>query len=299
LKVNVQGKRKLVDEPAIYTRPAIRAALFVLLLTCSVAVILCGANYYRIFPTNGSVLYNASLTAVFLFAAVLLKRSTKLAPYAPVVYAFFIAASVNLVSSLFGGYNIRFIQLFGVQPDTNGGIALGKVYEVGLLVVPILVLSKLSGTDLGGLCIRKGNLKWGLGVGSLVFFNFATSVLIFFATGYTNPGQMGNAILWGLVFSFSNGFSEELWLRGLFMKKLLPLLGFSGTLLLTSTWFALLHMFAVAYLPMSVIPIFVVNTFTLGLACGYLMLKTDSIWGAVLIHAAADLFLFIAMLAVR
>jgi membrane protease YdiL (CAAX protease family) len=39
------------------------------------------------------------------------------------------------------------------------------------------------------------------------------------------------------------------------------------------------------------------NTLTMGLACGYLTIKTDSIWGAVLIHAAADLFLFIAMLA--
>jgi hypothetical protein len=29
------------------------------------------------------------------------------------------------------------------------------------------------------------------------------------------------------------------------------------------------------------------------------MVKTDSIWGAYLIHAAADLFLFIAMLAVH
>jgi len=35
----------------------------------------------------------------------------------------------------------------------------------------------------------------------------------------------------------------------------------------------------------------------LGLACGYVMMKTDNIWGAVLIHAAADLFAFIALLA--
>ena len=47
----------------------------------------------------------------------------------------------------------------------------------------------------------------------------------------------------------------------------------------------------------AVLPIFVLNTLTLGLACGYLMMKSDSIWGAVLIHAAADLFLFISVLA--
>jgi membrane protease YdiL (CAAX protease family) len=34
-----------------------------------------------------------------------------------------------------------------------------------------------------------------------------------------------------------------------------------------------------------------------GLAYGYLMIKTDSLWGATLIHVASDLFLFVAMLA--
>jgi membrane protease YdiL (CAAX protease family) len=35
----------------------------------------------------------------------------------------------------------------------------------------------------------------------------------------------------------------------------------------------------------------------LGLACGYLMMKAGNIWGAMLIHAASDFFLFIAVLA--
>jgi membrane protease YdiL (CAAX protease family) len=55
----------------------------------------------------------------------------------------------------------------------------------------------------------------------------------------------------------------------------------------------------VAYLPAIAVPVFLINTFTLGLACGILMQKTDSIWGAYLIHMAADIFLFIATLAAR
>ncbi|MGD9030167.1 MAG: CPBP family glutamic-type intramembrane protease [Anaerolineae bacterium] len=66
-----------------------------------------------------------------------------------------------------------------------------------------------------------------------------------------------------------------------------------------SFYFASLHFLSVAYLPAGVVPIFVANTFTLGLACGILTLKTDSLWGAFLIHAAADLFLFIATLAIH
>jgi membrane protease YdiL (CAAX protease family) len=40
-----------------------------------------------------------------------------------------------------------------------------------------------------------------------------------------------------------------------------------------------------------------INTFTLGLACAFLMLKTGSLWGAVLIHAGADYYLFLTLLA--
>jgi membrane protease YdiL (CAAX protease family) len=123
-------------------------------------------------------------------------------------------------------------------------------------------------------------------------------VLIFFGAGYELP-KLGSAIIWGVVFSFSNSILEELWVRGLFLKKLTPLIGTAGAVLLTSTTFAAMHFLGVAYLPAAVVPIFVVNTFTMGLACGILMLKTDSIWGAYLIHAAADLFLFIATLAVH
>jgi membrane protease YdiL (CAAX protease family) len=83
------------------------------------------------------------------------------------------------------------------------------------------------------------------------------------------------------------------------MKKLLPLIGVAGTILLTSIWFGVMHFVAVAYMPVTIVPIFVINAFTLGIACGILMVKTDSLWGAYLIHAAADLFLFIAMLAIH
>ncbi len=71
---------------------------------------------------------------------------------------------------------------------------------------------------------------------------------------------------------------------------------FGGSVLLTSIVFALMHSGA-TYLTPVAIPFIVANTLTLGLACGYLMMKTNSIWGPTLIHAASDLFLFIAMLA--
>jgi len=275
-----------------------KVVMFVVLLICSLAVFVLGSNYVRLFPTNGNTAYAISLTSFFLVAALLFKRSIKLVKYWPIAYAFFIASAVNLISVLFAGYNTEFVHLFGYTTDANRIAALAKMYETLLIVIPILVLTLVSGADLGSIFLKIGNQnrKWGFGIGALVLVNFFTSVLIFFGTGYELP-KLGSAIVWAFVFSICNAFSEELWIRGLFLKKQAPLIGIAGSVLLTSTTFAVLHFTSVAYLPTLAVPVFVINTFTLGLACGILMVKTDSIWGAYLVHMAADVFLFIATLA--
>jgi membrane protease YdiL (CAAX protease family) len=285
------------------TSPDVRSigykiVMFVILLICSLAVFLFGSNYVELFPTNGNLVYAASSTAVFLLAALLFKRNPKLVKYWPVAYAFFVASTVNLVSDLFAGYNTDFVNLFGFWTGANKTAALAKMYETLLIVIPIIVLTLASGADLASLFLRIGNqnYKWGFGIGGLVLVNFFTSVLIFFGTGYELP-KLGSAIMWAFVFSICNAFSEELWIRALFLKKMTPIIGVAGTILLTSTTFAVLHFTSVAYLPALAVPVFVANTFTLGLVCGILMIKTDSIWGAYLVHMAADVFLFIATLA--
>jgi membrane protease YdiL (CAAX protease family) len=296
---SIQEKQLDTNEELVPMKPIIRIGLFVLILACGVAVLMFGVNYYKLFPTNGNLIYSASLCTVFLAAALLLKRSQKLNQFWQIAYAFFIASTVNLISILFGIYEIGFLRIFGSSSNTNQGMVISKIFEVILVVTPIIVLTKVARLDLGSLFLNKGNLKLGLGVGLLVFFNFTTSVLMFFSMSYPNLTKLGDALLWGFVFSLANGFSEELWFRGLFMKKLWPLVGFWATVILTSIWFALLHLMSAPVMPAQAIPIFAVNTLTLGLACGYLTLKTKSIWGAVIIHIAADLFLFVATLAVH
>ena len=274
-----------------------RAGLFVLFLFCALAIFLFGSNYLRVFPSNGNTAYSLGLAAVFLAVAVLFKRSERFVRYWRIAYAFFVASAVNLVSVVFAGYNTRIAHLLGVPLETTQGLAIGKLYDALLVIITILVLTRLSGADLGSLFLKKGNLRLGLGIGALVLFNFLTSALIFYAPAYGSMAALASAIVWGTLFAFSNALLEELWFSGLFLKHLVPLIGVIGTVLLTSLWFSLPHALAVSYMPSAVIPIFLVNTFTLGLACGILILKTNSIWGAVMIHAAADLFLFIAVLA--
>jgi membrane protease YdiL (CAAX protease family) len=304
IKEMVSPTNKLVEvvkHPGLLSQViAKKVILSIIILACSMAVFLIAPKHAPLFPTNGNPIFAASVSAAFLLAAVLFKRSVELAKFWPLAYAFFVASIYNLVADLVGGYEPVILRWFGTSQGTNAGMGLGKLYEMLMAVIPFIALTLLSGADLHSIYLAKGNInyKWGFGIAALFLINYLTSVLMFFGTGYQGS-NIGSVILWGLVFGFGNSILEELWVRGLFMKKLLPLIGVTGTIILTSTWFGAMHFLGVVYMPAFAIPIYVVNTITMGIACGILMVKTDSIWGAFGLHAAADLFLFIAMLAVH
>ena len=104
------------------------------------------------------------------------------------------------------------------------------------------------------------------------------------------------AIPWILIFCFANAMMEELWFRGVSLGKLRPLLGTAGSILVTALVFGSMHL-GVTYITPIERFIFPLITFALGLVNGYVMLKTDSIWGSVLFHAGYDLIVIIPILA--
>ena len=283
-------------EPPVQVNWVKRLVLFVVFLICEVAIFILGSNYFEIFPTNKNLTYNLVICAVFLAAALWFKRTERLNVYWRVTYAFFVASMAYPTTWFTIDWVNRLIGRFSLTPDTTQGMAVAKLIEVILVTVPIIVLTKLSGADLGSIFLKRGNLKLGLGVGGLVFVFLSTAAFMFAAQRFTTMEALGAAVVWGLVFSFANGLMEELWLRGIFLKHFERFLGAHSSVWLTAIVFALLHGFAFYFMP-EALPFFLLNTLSLGLACGYLMMKTDSIWGAVLIHAASDFFLFIAVLA--
>jgi membrane protease YdiL (CAAX protease family) len=274
-----------------------RLVIFIAFLICGLAILFLGSNFYEILPTNRNLNYNLIISAVFLAGSLWFKFDKRLNKYWTITFAFFIASVVYPVTSLTVNWKGEMLSKLGVVVGvTSQGTSVDKVLQMLLTVIPILVLVKVSGADLGSIYLKRGNLKLGLSFGILVWFNFATSAFLFFAERFTSMDRLIAAVLWGLVFSFANGFLEELWLRAIFLKRLEPFLGIGGSVLLTSIVFSVIHAGS-TYLTPIAMPFMVANTFTLGLACGYLMVKSDSIWGPTLIHAAADFFLFIALLA--
>jgi membrane protease YdiL (CAAX protease family) len=272
-----------------------RPVLFILFLVFGIAIVFFGSNFFDLFPTNFNLTYNLVVASIFLAAAVWLKVTKRWSQYWLVPFAYFIASAPYIITNIFNGSQ-EVLSWFKTSIETSKGIAIDKVYSVVMMVVPMLLLTWLSREKLSSIFIKRGNWKLGLSIGFLVWLNLAASAFLFFPQRFTSMNALVAAVVWGLVFSFANGFFEELWLRGIFLKRFQPLLGVHGSVWATAIVFAMMHAGAVYLIPFA-LPFMVANTLTLGLACGYLMMKSDSIWGAVLIHAGADFFLFIALLA--
>lgn len=275
-----------------------KSGLFILFLACFILVFILGDNHQTTFPTNHNLYYEVTTTAFFLAAALVLRRMPRLKDFWPIAYAFFTAAAVLLVTSLTVDLREALFRATGVLPNTNQVAGAGKVFEAFMTIGTILLLTRLAGMRLESVYVKRGNLKWGLLIGLGTLLNFMTSSLMFNAPRYSSMEKLGSAILWGLVFSLFNGFLEELWMRGLFLKKLIPYLGVGTSIGLTSLCFGLFHVSGLMYMQPEAIPFYMVNTFTFAVAWGYLMHKSDSWIGPGLMHAASDFFLFIAMLAI-
>ena len=239
-------------------------------------------------PKNTLLYFHVGLTATLLIMALFLRRSERGSQYWPVCYVFFVAGVAVLLSGLFGDDLLR---LFGLTVTTPQGIAVAKFSESILRVVPILALMPIMGLDWRSLYLNKGRIGIWLTVGIVAF-------IIFPVIGYlplANQEGVLNKLLslspWILLFVLSNGFIEELLFRGLFLKRYEPFLGKGLSNLLTAIVFTLMHT-QVTYAPQMLQ--FLLIALTLSLVWGYLIQKTDSLWGAVLFHAAGDCLIIFA-----
>ena len=227
--------------------------------------------------------FHTGLTAVLLIIALVLKRSEKGETYWPVFYIFFVAGAAVLTSVLFSDDLLR---LFGQTVTTPQGIATAKFSQSILRVIPILVLMPVMGFDWRSMYLKRGKIRTWLPIAIaavIVFPAFA-----FFSISNSQTGVLDKLLPlwpWILLFVLSNGFMEELLYRGLFLQKYEPFLGKGMSNILTAVVFALVHT-QVTYATQMIQ--FLVIVLVLSLIWGILIQKSDSLWGAVLFHAAGD-----------
>lgn len=234
-------------------------------------------------PQTALLGFHAGLTAVLLIIALFLQRSGKGKPYWPVFYAFFVAGAAVLTSGLFSGDLLR---LFKQTVATPQGIALAKFSESILRVIPILVLMPVMGFDWRSMYLAAGKVRFWLPIAIAAFVVFPA--LAYFPLSSSQAGVLDKLLPlwpWILLFVLSNGFMEELLYRGVFLKRFEPFLGKGLSVILTAMVFALMHT-QVTYAAQMIQ--FLVTVLVLSLIWGILIQKTDSLWGAVLFHAAGD-----------
>lgn len=234
-------------------------------------------------PQTALLGFHAGLTAVLLIIALFLRRSGKGKPYWPVFYAFFVAGAAVLTSGLFSSDLLR---LFKQTVATPQGIALAKFSESILRVIPILVLMPIMGFDWRSMYLAAGKVRFWLPIAIAAFVVFPA--LAYFPLSSSQAGVLDKLLPlwpWILLFVLSNGFMEELLYRGLFLKRYEPFLGKGLSIILTAIVFALIHT-QVTYAAQMIQ--FLVIVLVLSLIWGILIQKTDSLWGAVLFHAAGD-----------
>ncbi len=260
---------------------------FVLFLVCGLAVFFINMTFTDRIPLYLGIALKAGLVVVFSLATRFFCRSKRLNPYGRVFFAF-LAASVALFAGLY--LSKAGLLLLDRSIDTLEGFTLYKLLEDLAIIVLIIVLTLFSGNDLASLYLKKGNLRHGLLIGLGSFFLLCVASILM--VGYRNMSlsrfvQLSPAIL---IIALGDGFMEELLFRGLFLKKLQPVLRSTTSNILTAIVYCLTHLQA-TFTPS--LPLFLLAVLLLGLLWGHLMQRTDSLLASALFHAGADVFIMI------
>jgi membrane protease YdiL (CAAX protease family) len=248
------------------------------------------------------------LAAVFLALALLARRAEKLRRYWEIPFAFFVFASAGFL----GDGMISPLQHLFVRDvlheTTNGnnplastvaGMVWAQLFGTGLMVIPIIVLTRVSGSDLRSIFVNRPANWWGLAVAivcfAVIYFLAARGrTAAFFPThGVVTTSRLLALTPALVVLVLLNGLREELWFRGLFLNKYGKFLGPLSSNALAAVIFTSFHV-QVQY-SASILP-FLGYALLIGLILGWLMQRTKSVLAPAIFHAGTDIPIFLVYL---
>ena len=238
-------------------------------------------------PATAALFIRIIISVFFLALTVFAYFTKPLRNYWRVSFAFFIASLGMLLNWVITDLPVRF--LYDSITITEGQWMLDKFSQFIAIVIPIMVLTLAFADKLSSLYIQKGKFKLWIVIG-LSTFVFFVAHWPDFSIAKKQPQKILSILPWLLVFSALNALMEELWFRGLFLKRFEPFLGNHLSILLTSLIFSIPHIFARYLSGIGMSLIFFLVVFSLGMASGYIIYRTKSIWGAVIFHMGYDLF---------
>jgi membrane protease YdiL (CAAX protease family) len=272
-----------------------RALRFVVFLACALLVFAVFSHYYPLFEGSRDLWGRVAVTLVFLGAGLLARLHRRTEPYWRVLFAFGTAcAAISLDYYL--GLSKWLLPAMRLRDSTPAGWAIDKLESSLLGVLVVIVLTLASRQTLVSLYLRRGRLWLGLAVGlGAMLIMMALSIPM---AQYLYDGRdlSWSRVLpwtpWLLIFVLANAFNEELLFRGLLLGRLEPFVGKFAANLLVAIPFTLMHS-GVGYA--SSLNLFLLGTFAMALAWGWLAQKTRSLWGSILFHAAMDIAIVVGI----
>jgi uncharacterized protein len=266
-----------------------RAALFFTVLALGMLVFFVFSYLRPLLPKPWDLVGRIVTGVVLLAAAAAAHRTGRIRSWGPILFALFTAlCAISIDYHLLLG--MRVARAAGIASDSPAGWAVDKLGSSLTLAAIVLALTFASGGTLASLRIRRGRLALGLGVGLATFAVAAATSFpvagLFFKGTNLSLARVLPWTPWILVFVLANAFAEELLFRGLFLGRLEPSLGRFPSNVLVAVPFYFLH-YGVPYTSSDLA--FMAVLLPLALAWGWLMQKTDSIWGSVLFHAGMDI----------
>ena len=271
-----------------------RAILAALFMAFGMLIYIIFSPLRPMLKSTADYLGRIGLTAGLLMIVWLAGRNEHLRPYRSLLLGLLIMSVATSLDWVFANYLLEHIRL---NTQTPSGMALMKLNEFFIVATTIITLTLLTGGRLGSIYIQKGNLKEGLLVGGIAFCLAAAASPWMAEYLFKGQNLTSERIIiwlpWVLIFALANAAQEELLFRGLFLGKLEPFFGKFISNALIVFVFTLVHQ-GVNYTSDQLG--FLAVLALLAFAWGYLMQKTDSIWGSVLFHAGMDIPVILGIL---
>ncbi|HTD79068.1 MAG TPA: CPBP family intramembrane glutamic endopeptidase [Chloroflexota bacterium] len=255
------------------------------------------------------IAYGLLVVAAFLAFTLFVRKISSLRQFWELSFAFFVFALVQVLNNSIPGY-VGTAILHDPPSDGNplastvSGTVVIQLLETLIAIVPIVVLTLLSGRGLASVYACRGKVGKWLAFAIVFFVLFC----VFTATVALRPDSPAQRLLPTrgavtldrflaltpalLLVAFSNGFEEEFLFRGLFLQKYNAFFNARVSNVLQAAIFSFAHA-GVTYTPSALFFMLVV-VFPLGLLLGYLMRASDGVATPGIVHAALDIPIYLA-----
>jgi membrane protease YdiL (CAAX protease family) len=274
-----------------------RIMLTILFAAIGSLIIVVFSQYRPLLSSVYDLIGRIGLMLVLLVTSLLARKSKTFHNYWQLIFGLFIMACAVSLDWWTAGIMLK---LLGAYTNTPAGLALEKLKTGIIIAFTIILLTRLSGGSLGSIYIQRGNLKQSLTIGLIAFGVAAAGSIpmskLMFAGEEMSLLEVLKWAPWILIAVLANAANEELLFRGLFLRKLEPFFGKFLSNCLVVLVFTGLHL-GVTYTRDQML--FLVIVMPLALVWGYIMQKTDSIWGSILFHAGTDIPIFLAIFSTR